>query len=270
MNKSVMKQLIDRFNGSPEKGNGIHHKKLWLAYLKTGEFPFSPADIHNAMQEIICKPENLPKGDKLLTRHKKNKFTYKSNKKPHRPEEALERFIIFSNDQNFYNQFPIGGGKESIDIVIQDDNKSLEFVELKAWESSESPLYALTEALKNLIEYRAIKKFKLEEDDFNGKVNITVLAPSEYFVEFQLIDSSNKILQQRINKTQTLLENFAQVFDTKISFYSIPIAYEKFNKICAELYDQQRLTDQQKGCVTKNNIIPELERSNWMLLASSI
>jgi len=42
MSKSVMKQIIDYFNGSPRSRYGINHKKLWLDYLATGELPFTP------------------------------------------------------------------------------------------------------------------------------------------------------------------------------------------------------------------------------------
>ena len=83
-------------------------------------------------------------------------FTIKKDKKPYRAEEALERFIIISNADNIYNQIPVGGGKESIDIGIKESDSKFKFVELKSWRSNNSPIYAIVESLKNLIEYRII------------------------------------------------------------------------------------------------------------------
>lgn len=75
------------------------------------------------------------------------------DKIPYRTEEALERLIVVSNGDNFYNQIPIGGGKESIDIGVKESESEFTFIELKPWGNQNSPLYALVESLKNLLEY---------------------------------------------------------------------------------------------------------------------
>ena len=141
MNKSVTMQIISHFSDSSLSSWRIDHKRLWMEYLETGKLPFTPKELHTAIQEIVNKPGNRPRGEKLLHLRKRNAFTLKVDKTPYRPEEALERFVIVSNDDNFYNQVPVGGGKESIDLAIEHSKDSIEFIELKPWNSGDSPLY---------------------------------------------------------------------------------------------------------------------------------
>jgi len=77
MSKSVMKQVIDHFSGSTLSRWRIDHKRLWLEYLKTGELPFTPNELHTTIQEIANQPENRPRGEKLLHFRKRNNFTFK-------------------------------------------------------------------------------------------------------------------------------------------------------------------------------------------------
>jgi len=108
----------------------------------------------------------------------------KEDKNPYRTEEALERYVIVSNGDRFFNQVSVGGGKESIDIVIRHGTGSVEFVELKPLDSNDSPLYAIVEGLKNLTEYRVIVERQIKELERFWKVNISMLAPRGNTIDF--------------------------------------------------------------------------------------
>lgn len=269
MNKSVMTQVINHFSGSPLSKWRIDHKRLWLEYLETGQLPFTSKELHRAIQEIVDKPENRPRGEKLLHFHKKNNFTLKADKIPYRPEEALERFIVVSNEDNFFNQVPVGGGKESIDLVIRHNENSVEFVELKPWNSSDSPLYALVEGLKNLLEYRIIIERQIREVDQYEEVVISMLAPEEYYRNFFLLDDSGSEKRKNISMTTKLLDELATEFGTKITLHSFILTSSNFNQACSRIYDQMELSGQQIAAVTKQDDIASLRWSNWTELASS-
>ena len=130
---SVMKQIIEHIGQLPYSQWGLEHKRLWIEFLETGRLPFSAEELHAVIREIVDDPENRPRGERLLELHKRDGFTLKPDKKAYRPEEGLERLIVFSNSDNYYNQVPVGGRKESIDIVIEHNDDTIEFVELKPW-----------------------------------------------------------------------------------------------------------------------------------------
>ena len=268
MNKSVMKQVIDHFSGSSLSPWRIDHKRLWLEYLETGNLPFTPKELHSTIQEIANKPENKPRGEKLLHFHKKNKFTMKEDKTPYRPEEALERFIVVSNEDNFFNQVPVGGGKESIDLVVRHSMDSVEFIELKPWNSGDSPLYALVEGLKNLVEYRVIVERQIQEIDSPWKVDISILAPRQYYQNFCLLNASDSSIKKNILRTTDLLNNLALEFNTNISIFSLVLTDDSFKQVCSRIYDHQGLTGQKIASVNENDGINSLNRSNWAELAS--
>ena len=269
MSKSVMKQVIDHFSESPLSRWRIDHKRLWLEYLETGKLPFTSKELHTAIQKIANQPENRPRGEKLLHFHKKNRFTLKKDKTPYRPEEALERFIVVSNEDDFFNQVPVGGGKESIDIVVRHSKDSVEFIELKPWNSGDSPLYALIEGLKNLIEYRVIieRQIKAINDPWN--VDVSLLAPKEYYQNFFLLDASVNTIEQNISRTTDLLADLALEFSTNISIFSLALTDDSFRQTCSRIYDCQGLTGQQIGRVNEDDAISTLNRTNWAEIASS-
>ncbi len=264
-----MTQVIDHFSQSPLSKWRIDHKRLWLEYLQTGKLPFTIEELHNTILNIVNKPENIPRGEKLLHFQKRNNFTLKENKTPYRPEEALERFIVVSNEDNVFNQVPVGGGKESIDLVVRHSRSLLEFIELKPWNSGDSPLYALIESLKNLVEYRVIVERKLCEIDKPWTVDVSVLAPKEYYQNFLLLDDSDSGLQKNISRVAELLDQLGTEFDSNISVHSLGITADRFNQACSLIYDQQDLVGQQVTNVTQDNNIVSLNRSYWTELASS-
>lgn len=269
MSKSVMKQVIEHFSESPLSQWKIDHKKLWLVYLKTGKLPFTPNELHTTIQEIVNQQENRPRGEKLLRFRKRNNFTLKEDKTPYRPEEALERFIVVSNEDTFFNQFPIGGGKESIDMVVKHSRDTVEFIELKPWDSSDSPLYALIEGLKNLIEYRVIVERQIKKIDIPWKVDISLLAPKEYYQKFFLLDASVSTIAQNISRTTDLVNDLSSEFNTNITMFSLALGDDSFRQACARIYNHQGFTGQQIASVNEDDAISTLRRTNWAELASS-
>ena len=203
-----------------------------------------------------------------MSKKKRYNFTLMPDKKPMRTEEALERFIVVSNDDNFYGQVPIGGGKESIDIGIEEDNK-FTFVELKPWRSSNSPLYAIVESLKNLIEYRVIIKRNISKIPEYEKINLCILAPYTYFVDYGLISQSGNPQESNLETVRQLIKILADEFDTYISFKSLSLAQKDFNKYCEHLYDRHGFTGQDIIKINKDDALESLEYSKWELLVSS-
>ncbi len=269
MSGSVMGQIIDHFSNGPHSKWRIDQKRLWLEYLQTGKLPFTINELHNTIQEIVNKPANRPRGEKLLKFRKRTNFTLKDDKMPYRPEEALERFIIVSNDDNFFNQFPIGGGKESIDMVCRHSRDLLEFIELKPWNSGDSPLYGLVEGLKNLIEYRMIVEQQICDVEHPWKVDVSVLAPGKYYRNFMLFDDSGLSNEKNIFRITELINKFAGEFSTKISILSLRLSLESFTQMCARVYDHQGLVGQQVVTLSLKDGDNSLNKGNWVSLASS-
>jgi hypothetical protein len=252
-----MERIIEDLNTKKNGYCRIRHKRGWLGYLKDGDTVFTPKELKATIEEVI--DNNPPKGEKLFDldyckKEGRRSFTMLKTKKPGRPEEALERFIVISNDDDkFYNQIPVGGGKESIDIGIKDESKFI-FIELKPWDRGNSPMYAIIESLKNLMEYQKIKKkikrFKERE--------LMILAPSDYYESYKLTNDEN------LSKLKKTLTKISEEFKTPITFMELIIEKDSFFKKCRELYKGPG-----KVTVSKQNAINGLARDQWKLLVSS-
>ena len=125
----------------------------------------------------------------------------------YRKEEAIERVIVCSDKNKFYNQITLTNGKENIDLIEIQDNKVIIY-ELKAENGSDSPIFALIELLKN---YELFKKAKkLDEKLKNKEIELVILAPKEYY---DIYFKNEKVKE----KFQELLN----LFDEKISLKTI-------------------------------------------------
>ena len=266
--KNILKEVISQLNSKKGGFCRIKHKRGFLEYLEDGDLIFKPRELRDILWSVIDSDDMRPRGKKLFSLHKKYNFTAKENKVPYRPEEALERFIIVSNPDHFYNQVPIGGGKESIDIGIEEKDSKFTFVELKPWSSTNSPLYAIVESLKNLIEYRIIRNREIK-DIPEYDVRLMILAPEAYYKAYGLIDNIGKPLKDKIKILGKSLNEISSEFDTKISFRMLPIEKEYFLSKCKEIYDNRNAKGQQPVFLYKSDSISELARSNWRLLATS-
>ncbi len=118
-----------------------------------------------------------------------------------RPEEALERLIYVYNknhNSNLRNQCQVSkktAKKELVDLaeIVNGSIKSL--IELKQWESTNSPIYAVVELIKYY--------YSCPSGARRGIKNLILLAPSEYYQRFKtseqfyfwnFIDELNKLL----------------------------------------------------------------------------
>ena len=196
-------------------------------------------------------------------------FTIKTDKTPWRTEEALERFIIASNADNFFNQVPIGGGKESIDIGIEENDSEFSFVELKPWTSTNSPIYAIVESLKNLTEYRVILERKIAKIPVFKKINLIILAPWSYFQAYGLIGSNGICDSGKISVLKKTLNALRLEFGTNISLMALQLDQDSFNDKCGKIYDRERITKQTKIRISRKDAIAKLKRDRWELLVSS-
>jgi hypothetical protein len=219
------------------------------------------------LRHVFCQifqiEENKPRGEKLFCLKKRSNFTITSTRKPYRIEEALERFITASNPDNFFNQIPIGGGKESIDIGIKESESKFIFIELKPWSSKNSPLYAIVESLKNLFEYRLIHEKKIRDIDYFKEVDLIVLAPKSYYQTYGLIDSA----EDKIRIVKKALNDLSSEFETNISLKELPLEEENFFDICRRVCDsKKKTTGQEIISISSADSVPELARDQWRLL----
>jgi len=274
--KDILNKVILKLKSEKNGYFRVDHKESWLNFLETGDLVFTPYELHEILKKVI--KEFPPNGDKLFYLRKRRNF-HVEDKKACRPEEALERFITVSNPGNFFNQIPIGGKKESIDIGIKEENESrFVFIELKPWQSNNSPLYAIVESLKNLIEYRAIqnderKAIKRHKyfKDYDEKVDLIVLAPKSYYVDHGMIDKSKgQYLQDKISIVRKVLNDFSSEFRTNISLMILPIDKKHFDDECSKVCSKYKKTEGKQNIVISNDdFIPILAKDKWELLVSS-
>jgi hypothetical protein len=266
--KDIMGLILDRLFVVGRKDQ-VKHKQFWLDFLQHGEIDLNPERLHRIISEAVEQPENWPRGGKLFKLRRQVHFTAKVDGKPFRPEEALERLIINSNiEGNIFNQIPIGGGKESIDIGIKENRKFI-FVELKPWSSKNSPLYTIIQGLKNLVEYRVIHEKKIKNIDHFEPVDLTVLAPEAYYQEYRLIDGAGDRIEENVKVIERLMGELAKEFNTKITLKYLNIGIDTFIDACKKAYDASGAKRQQKICLRTEDSLPSLALDRWILLAGA-
>jgi len=267
--KNILKKVISKLKSEKNGYCKIRHKRGWLDFLEDGDLFFSPSELKRILEDTIRQENCMPEGNKLFLLRRRYEFTIKTDKSPFRIEEALERFIIASNANKFSNQVPIGGGKESIDIGIKENESEFTFVELKPWRSSNSPMYAIVESLKNLVEFRAIPKSKIKTRPVPKKINLIVLAPWSYFQAYGLVGLNRKCHSDKISVLKKTLNDLSLEFETNISLMALPLDQGTFNDVCGKIYDRKGITEQTKIRISRKDAFPELKRNRWKLLVSS-
>jgi hypothetical protein len=230
--------------------------------IKDRVWPCEPKDIHENLLKFSNRPEYQPKGDKLLRLRSRHNFTLLPSGRPGRPEEALERLIVQSNQSYMYGQMPIGGGKESVDIVKL-ENQTGTFIELKPWRSSNSPLYALLEGLKNLMLYRRLQSDGHPGCQIIADVNLGILAPLDYFQAYHLIGADRIILN--CPSAHSFLNAIAQEFQTRITIYAIEWPEEALWDVCASI-SPGPFKENQIISVERYPAIENLKENNWIEL----
>lgn len=267
--KDILRKIISRLHSDKNGYCRITHKRGWLGYLQDGDLVFTVQELHQTLRKVIDSDQMRPKGNKLFCLRRKYNFTIKADKAPYRTEEALERFIAVSNADNFYNQTPIGGRKESIDIGIKENDSKFTFVELKPWSSKNSPLYAIIEGLKNLIEYRIIHERKIKDIPQFKELDLIILAPKTYYQTYNLIDNKGLYREDMIRTLEKTLKELSSEFQTNVSFMVLEIEKNSFFNICRKMYDDKKAKGQEIITLSKTDAIPILTRNNWKLLATS-
>jgi hypothetical protein len=267
--KAILKEVISQLQSDKSKYCTVIHKRGWLGYLKNGDLGFTVKELHQTLREVIDTDQMRPRGNKLFCLRRKYSFTIKADKTPYRAEEALERFIVVSNADNFYNQIPIGGRKESIDIGIKENDSKFTFVELKPWSSTNPPFYAVIESLKNLIEYRIIHARKIKVIPQFKALDLIILAPEAYYQDYKLIDDNGLYQKDMIRTLEKTLKELSSVFQTNVSFMVLEIEKNSFFNICRKMYDDKKVNGQEIITLSKTDAIPILTRNNWKLFATS-
>lgn len=266
--KGILKEVISRLDSTKTKYCRIKHKRGWLEFLDDGDLGFNPSDLHRILREVVDTEDNRPKGKKLLSLRRRTAFTLKVDGSPCRPEEALERFVIVSNPIDFYNQLPIGGRKESVDIVVTDHDR-MTFVELKPWRSSNSPLYALVECLKNLMEYRIIFERGINGNRDVQDVGLCVLAPDEYYRRYGLLDTAMNVVPNNVSILQNGLDVISSEFHADLSLMSLRLEKKEFLERCNQIFRREGLTSQSTVKVNQDDAISVLMKNRWHCIANS-
>ena len=263
--KTNLDKIIAKINARKNDYCRISNLQGWRDYLEDGDMAFTPKDLDEALKNIISiKPH-----PKLLYPRKKNNFTAISQDERFRPEEALERFITLSNSKNFCNQFPLRIPKEYSDIFIINDDSRHILVELKSWESDNSPLYAIVESIKNLFLYRTIRRENIPyHQDFKrfNDADIIVLAPRSYYQFYDLIeeiDDSVVYHNRHIDVLSRTLNYLGSEFDTKIIFMMLNLKEEDFLEHCKKCKNYKEKNGKKITYIFDEDALPELARDEW-------
>jgi len=269
--KTNLDKIIAKINAKKNGHCRINHLQGWRDYLEDGDLAFSPQDLHEALKDTI----SIIPYPKLLYPRKKNYFTAINQDARFRPEEALERFITLSNSKNYCNQFPLRIPKEYSDIFIMNDDSRHILVELKSWESDNSPLYAIVESIKNLFLYRTIRRENIPyHQDFKcfNDADIIVLAPRSYYQYYDLIeeiDDSVVYHNRHLDVLSRTLSYLGIEFDTKITFIMLNLKKEVFLEHCKKCKNYKEKNGKKITYIFDEDALPELARNKWELLVSS-
>lgn len=232
--RKVMAQLLAELKPACPTCECLSHRKTWLTFMETGRASVSPSFLHRVIEEVVRRPENLPKGERLLHLEPRYRFTIHPDGRPDRPEEALERFLAVANPEGLFNQVPIKGGKESVDIVLARDGRAI-FVELKPWASGNTPLYALIESLKNLSTYRVLRERCIPTCNRFDQVSVAVLAPTEYYNTYGILDRLGLAPASGAARFQAFLDEVASACGACISILSLDLGHTVFLDQCRPL-----------------------------------
>ena len=268
---NILNEVISRLKSENDDCCRIMHKRGWLDFLEGGDMVFTPHELKDVLRDIIG--QRPPRGEKLIFLDRHYTFHVMSDKTPDRPEEALERFIVVSNRGKFFNQVPIGGRRESLDIGIEENDSRFVFVEVKSWSSKKSrtnpPLYAVVQSLKNLIQYRIIHQEQIKHHQdckHYNEVDLIVLAPESYYRDYRLIDNRTGLRREdMIGIVKKALNDLSSEFNTNIAFMVLNISKEDINIQCQSLKPNEHNIVE----LSEINSIPELARDQWKPLVSS-
>jgi hypothetical protein len=246
-------------------------KIRWKDLVNKGTESFGPKVLHDALSEWVDGVKFPKNGNEILKlKNKGTCFTrcIKTKKPTGHYEIALQVFLQEMND-SCCAQYTLLGNAENWDIVNVSRENLAEFIELKEWNSNDCPLYALVEALKNLVLFRHVSNSgQYETPPFKPEL-VSILAPITYYEDNGIVDAQKSHVRERLNP---FIEACESQFDIDISFKAIDLSKSDFDEMCskAKLADnQQNLRDNKRERATVENIkfvCPELLIENWKLI----
>ena len=261
---TTLKQMFARTKPSLPGCKELYHQSTWKKCVETDELPFHPGELEYAIRETLSMPENRSRGDKLMIQRRACCFTLYDDGAVHRPEEALERLIVSTNKIGCFNQVPVGGGKESIDLMCLAEDKSASFIELKPWMSKDTPFYALIESVKNLELYRLVEQGELADELRMGAISLTVLAPVEYYIGHGFEWSGGHFHGQAVLAVRRILESLCDLFNVQINMAALNFSHDEFKGHCKKLVGKRKREDGNKVCVEDLPPIRQLHTDNWV------
>ena len=182
---------------------------------------------------------------------------------PWRKEEALERLLICIHP-NLKNQYAIGGGKESIDMVkIDDKHNILSIIELKHDTGGGTPLFAIIELLKN---YELLKKQNLDKH----LKTLELLATKSYFEGFKnSFETFEEILSHLNNKLKNaqievkFVDADVEDINKELSSLKLDLEWKKSKK---EKYDYKTILPFKDVKSLAHLLESKLEIKSWRKL----
>ncbi len=211
---------IDRclFNDEQiQKGFRYEHKRSYLALGKEPPDHFDGykliSAIYNRIEKnLMRRPQREPSPANWKFRPTTNEGNLKTDANNKSEEVTLERAIVQRWPQKWTYQMPVASGlfgehtdkRRAVDLVHIKDNDHFDFVELKI--KSDTPLYATMEILGYGLVYLASRKDFLGGLKYGNKepvlsakkINLVVLAPREYYGEYNK-EHNIKWLQQGLD-----------------------------------------------------------------------
>jgi hypothetical protein len=195
----------------------------WKALLAGEEVGGDIETLQDALAQSI--QQYPPKGHSLGMLRRTLKFTVDGEGIPYRPEEALERFIC-ANNSDCRNQIPVGGKKESADLaLVASDGVIRTLLELKSWDGSDTPLFAVAEIMKN------IQKLELcPAEVLSESTNCAVLAPTAYYRRFFA-----QATPEGIGRFKSIVRGLASAFGRNIDLLALDVEWDGFRAACMSL-----------------------------------
>ena len=238
--------------------------------------------IRETIKELKCNFETgkNPKSDDI-----KDEFRIAWNSKGlqfGQPENTLETLITLSlKDCNKFdrvvNQLYVPDGGH-VDIYCEKDDECF-LIELKQWKNCcNSPLYSIVEVLKNyylMQEECFIDHYKQTNFKKINKINLFVLAPKEYYKDYNYSDDS--VLNHSWQLLNSFMNNLIPQLKTKtkqkpqinIKLASIDFSNKDYEAFCKKI---QKEIETEQGKKLKKGMKPinKLNLTNYLKYLSSM
>lgn len=228
---SIIKNFLNE-----NKNNNWFSKTKFLKIINDKENTEKIVKIFKDFKDFINNYKNDIRSEPYERENLATEFTMikleNNNIKIGRPEEALERYIVMTNDNEFNNQYPLSSGKENIDLVINNkNNNKITLIELKPWQFGRDPLYALLEIFKNFLRFKCIPGNSSDEKNYN----LMILAPLDYYQNYQLYND-NKINDKATEIIINLLNTLKNIFNvSSIKYQYLNIDLKDFKTECIKV-----------------------------------